>query len=44
MTAKIPEQDAVTKLKELFDKRKSELHPSPEMDEVVKKEEPKEDL
>lgn len=33
----IPEKDAVKKLRERFEQRKSGIHPSSEMDEVVKK-------
>lgn len=34
--SRIPEKDAVKKLRELFEKRKSGLLPSPEMDEILK--------
>jgi len=34
-TPKLPEQDAVKKLKERFKQRQSELYPSKEMDEII---------
>jgi len=37
----IPEKDAVKKLRERFEQRKSGVHPSSEMDEIIKKD-PKE--
>ena len=33
----LPEKDAVKQLRERFEQRKSEIRPSTEMDEVVKK-------
>ncbi len=35
--AKLPEKDAVKRMRERFEKRRSEIRPSAEMDEIVKK-------